>query len=210
MYLIIAVMVIFWVGIWFATRKLREFVGGIHAPRDIREEKSLSQRIFMAGFGVLSPVGNPEENLGTIFSVGRKDARTEGTATVFRAAAGWRYGFLILVPLLVAYVFHLETQTDFAGQTSPLFYASILATFVWMAVYIWRFRLAIDGLDMTCTTGTLMTKHFDLDQLIRAENTRDGYKLYFEDGRKVSIPRFLEGHDLLKDFLIGQLEDNGL
>ena len=210
MYLTLVAMAIFWIAMWFATRKLRSFVNGIHAPRDIREEKTLAQRIFMAAFGVLSPVGNPEENLSTIFSVGRKDARTEGTATVFRAAAGWRYGFLILVPFLIAFVIHLETQTDFAGQTSPLFYAGIMIAFIWMAIYIWRFRLAIDGLDMTCTTGTLMTRHFDLDTLIRVETTRDGYALYFENGRKLAIPRFLEGHDLLKDFLIGQLEDNGL
>jgi len=209
MYLILAGVALFWIGTWVVTRKLRNFVGGIHAPRDIREEKPLAQRIFMAAFGVLSPVGNPEENLGTIFAAGRKDARTEGTATVFRTAAGWRYGFPILVPFLIAFVIHLETQTDFAGQTSPLFYAGIAVAFVWMAVYIWRFRLAIDGLDMTCTAHTLMTRHFDLGTWIRAETTRDGFTLYFEDGRKVAIPRFIEGHDLLKDFLIGQLEDNG-
>ena len=209
MFITIALVALFWIGMWFATRKLRSFVDGIHAPRDIREEKTLGQRIFMAAFGVLSPVGNPEENLGTIFSVGRKDARTEGTATVFRTTAGWRYGFPVLVPFLIAFVFYLETQTDFAGQTSPLFYAAILAAFVWMMVYIWRFRLSIDGLDMTCTNGLLMSRHFDLDKLTRAETTRDGFTLYFSDGRKIAIPRFIEGHDLLRDFVIGELEANG-
>ncbi|WP_299684700.1 hypothetical protein [uncultured Tateyamaria sp.] len=194
------------VGMMFVQKKLGAL---IHGPRDIREEKGLFQRIFIAVFGVLSPVGNPEENLGTIFALGRKDARTEGTATVFRAAAGWRYGYLILMPFLIAFAIHLELGSNVAGQTPVGMYLLIGGLLIWCGVYMWRFRLVIDGIDMSCTTGTLMTKHFDLTELIRAQTTRDGYQLTFEDGRKISIPRFLEGHDLLRDFLIGQLEDNG-
>ena len=209
MYGMLIIVALLWIAGVVLTRKLRSFAIGIHAPRDIREEKSLSQRIFMAAFGVLSPVGNPEENLGTIFALGRKDARTEGTATVFRATAGWRYGYLVLMPFLVAFVVHLETSTSIAGQTPAVYYLAMAGFLAWVGVYMWRFRLAIDGIDMTCTTTMMMTRHYDLSRLVRAENTRDGYTLYFDDKRKVAIPRFLEGHDLLKDFLIGQLEDNG-
>ena len=46
---------LFWVASWFLTKRLRAFVGGMHAPRDIREEQTLLQRIVMAAFGVLSP-----------------------------------------------------------------------------------------------------------------------------------------------------------
>ncbi|MEL6562949.1 MAG: hypothetical protein AAGK30_13655 [Pseudomonadota bacterium] len=200
---------LFWVASWFLTKRLRAFVGGMHAPRDIREEQTLLQRIVMAAFGVLSPVGNPSENLATIFAFGSKDARSEGTATVFRAAAGWRYGFLLVSPGMMALAVYIEGQTDLGGQTPMAFYLLILAVLIYTAIYIWRFRLSIDGIDMTCTTGSMMTRRFDLTQLIRAETTKDGYKLYFADGRKIAIPRFLEGHDLLRDFMIGQLEDNG-
>lgn len=200
---------LFWIAMWFVTRRLRTFVGGFSAPRDIREEQSLAHRILMAAFGVLSPVGNPHENLATIFAFGRKDARSEGTATVFRATIGWRYGFLIASPFLMLLAVYIETQTDLGGQTPMAFYLLILGTLIYTAFYIWRFRLAIDGIDMTCTTGTLMTRHYDLTQLVRAEITKDGFKLYFADGRKIAVPRFIEGHDLLRDFMIGQLEDNG-
>ena len=209
MYLTLVIVAVFWIGAWFATRKLRSFVGGMNAPRDIREEESLTKRVAMAGFGVLLPVGNPQENLATIFAFGRKDGRSEGSATVFQATAGWRYGFLLVLPLLAWFTVYIESQTDIGGQTPYNFYLLVAAGLLYTGVYIWRFRLVIDGIDMTCTTNFLMTRHFDLTQLIRAETKQDGYTLYFADGRKIAIPRFLEGHDLLRDFLIGQLEDNG-
>lgn len=209
MYLTLAVMAIFYIGMWFVTRKLRSFVGGMNAPRDIREEESLAKRVAVAGFGVLSPVGNPQDNLATIFKFGRKDARTEGTASVFRATAGWRYGFLLVLPLLAWFTVYIESQTDIGGQTPYNFYLLIALGLAYTGVYIWRFRLVIDGIDMTCTSNLLMTRQFDLSKLVRAQTKQDGYTLYFEDGRKIAIPRFVEGHDLLKDFLIGQLEDNG-
>ncbi|WP_415922486.1 hypothetical protein [Tateyamaria sp. SN6-1] len=209
MYFTLFIIAIFWIAMWFATRKLRSFVGGMHAPRDIREEESLTKRIAMAGYGVLSPVGNPQDNLATIFKFGRKDARTEGSAAVFQSTAGWRYGFLLVLPLLAWFTVYIESQTDVGGQTPYSFYALVAAGLLYTGVYIWRFRLVIDGIDMTCTNTFLMTRHFDLTKLIRARTKQDGYTLYFEDGRKIAVPRFIEGHDLLRDFLIGQLEDNG-
>ena len=117
MYLTLVIVAVFWIGAWFATRKLRSFVGGMNAPRDIREEESLTKRVAMAGFGVLSPVGNPQENLATIFAFGRKDGRSEGSATVFQATAGWRYGFLLVLPLLAWFTVYIESQTDHGGAT---------------------------------------------------------------------------------------------
>ena len=209
MYFVLFVIAIFWIGMWFATRKLRAFVGGMNAPRDIRDGETLVQRVVKAGIGVLSPVGNPQDNLATIFAFGRKDGRTEGSSVVFQATVGWRYGFILALPLLMWFAYYIEDQTDLGGQTPYAFYALIMAGLIYTGVYIWRFRLVIDGIDMTCTTGTLMTRHFDLTQLVRAETKQDGYTLHFADGRKIAVPRFLEGHDLLIDFLIGQLEDNG-
>ena len=209
MYFVFGIIALFWIGMWFATRKLRSFVGGMNAPRDIREEESLIKRIAVACYGALSPVGNPQDNLATIFKFGRKDARTEGTASVFQATAGWRFGFLLVLPLLGWFTVYIESQTDIGGQTPYMFYLLVSAGLFYTGVYIWRFRLVIDGIDMTCTTNLLMTRHFDLTKLVRAETKQDGYTLHFEDGRKIAIPRFLEGHDLLRDFLIGQLEDNG-
>ena len=209
MYLTLAIAAVFWIGAWFVTRKLRSFVGGMNAPRDIREEESLTKRVALAGFGVLSPMGNPQENLATVFKFGRKDGRTDGSATVFQATAGWRYGFILVVPLLAWFAVYIESQTNLGGQTPYMFYLMIAGVMLYTGVYIWRFRLVIDGIDMTCTSHLLMTRHFDLTKLTRAETKQDGYTLYFENTRKIAIPRFLEGHDLLRDFLIGQLEDNG-
>ena len=55
----------------------------------------------------------------------------------------------------------------------------------------------------------LTQRHFDLWDLTAAKTTRDGYALYFTKNRKISVPRFVEGHDAFKALSIARLETNG-
>ncbi|WP_299296205.1 hypothetical protein [uncultured Tateyamaria sp.] len=194
----------------FGMSRVQRFIGGhLGGERDIRKGESLIFRLIKAGIETFSPVGNPEDNIATIFSVGRSLPQQEGDAIVFRATAGWRYGYLALMPFVIGFAIYLELSSGLSGQTPLDMYLLIAGMLVWCGVYMWKFRLVVDGVDMTCTSGLLMQRRFDLSRMTSAKNTRDGYKLYFDDGRRIGIPRFLEGHDLLKAFLIEQLEDNG-
>jgi len=194
----------------FGMSRMQRYIGAhLGGDRDIRKEESLIFRVIKAGIETFSPVGNPEGNIATIFSVGRSMPRQEGSAIVFRATSGWRYGYLALMPFVIAFAIYFELSTGMSGQTPFEMYLLIGGFLIWGGFYMWRFRLTVDGIDMTCTTAWLTQRSFDLTRMTGAKNTRNGYRLYFDDGRNIAVPRFLEGHDLLKAFLIEQLEDNG-
>ena len=170
--------------------------------RDIRKKDGLLKRIGLEAIDFASPVGNPRANMETVFAFGKKQPLRTGNVTVFQATKGWRYGYIAVVAFLI----YLCTQTE----VGPLFYYVIGGgTLLWCGIYMWRFRLEIDGSRMICTTPTLRTKEFDLALLDSVRETQDGYKLRFADGRKVTVPQFLEGHGFFKKMMIQTLEING-
>lgn len=186
-----------------------------HAPmltpgRDIREGEPLLSRVANAAVGFLSPVGNPHDNLSTIFARGRSMPRQVGSAIEFRATSGWRYGFIGCAIFLLVFCINLELTTELSGQTPMDMYLLIVGIMAYGIAYVWRFRLAVDGVDLSVMNGLFMTRHFELTELTGVRRTREGYKMYFADRRSISVPFFVEGHDMLRDFLIGQLEDNGV
>ena len=79
---------------------------------------------------------------------------------------------------------------------------------IWAGMYMWIFRLEIDDDDMSCTSALLVQRHFDLWDLEAANTTRDGYTLHFGKNRKISVPRFVEGHDAFKALIIARLDTN--
>ncbi|MFL4469425.1 hypothetical protein ACERZ8_05890 [Tateyamaria armeniaca] len=177
-------------------------------PRDIRTDRTMWDRLLNTLIGFWSPVGNPEEAIGNVFAVGRKTPQTIGSTQVFRATVGWRYGYIALMPLLVAFVAYLELFTEFAGQTPVHYYLMMLAFLIWGGIYIWTFRLEIDQDEMSCTTAMLVQREFDLWDLTSAKTTRDGFTLHFAGRSRISVPRFIEGHDTFKALIIERLDIN--
>lgn len=170
--------------------------------RDIRKEDGLAVRIGKEAFDLALPMGNPQADMMTVFSFGKKQPERVDSVTVFRATSGWRYGFIVVTAFLV----YLCTQME---QGPLIHYLVIGGGLLWCGIYMWRFRLEIDGKDMVCTTHTLQIKHFDLNLLKSIRYTQDGYKLRFTDGRRLTVPQFLEGHDHFKRKMIETLEING-
>lgn len=61
---------------------------------DIREREPDKNRILEASADAISPLGNPEKYVRALCAFGKRDAVRQGDVLVFRANAGWRYGFL--------------------------------------------------------------------------------------------------------------------
>lgn len=186
----------------------RLFGDPLMGGKDIRAKDGLVSRVATAGLGLALPLGNPRENLATVFAAGRKQPKQQGTATVFEAPAGWRYGFLAVVAFFVYFCFHFEATSN---STDSLWdtYAIIGALFLYMGAYIWSYRLTIDGVALSNMSFLFMTKHYDLTQMVGARRGNDGYKLHFADGRVANVPLFIEGHDILIEFLGQELDANG-
>jgi len=187
----------------------RRFVRKLTGPHDIREDRTMLMRLLNALVGLWSPIGNPEEAIGNVFAVGRKTPQHVDGILVFRTTVGWRYGYLALIPLVIGFIIYLETGTDLSGQTPGIYYLIMTGLLIWAGIYMWIFRLEIDVDDMSCTSALLTPKHFDLWDLTEAKTTRDGYTLYFTKNRKISVPRFIEGHEAFKALIIARLETNG-
>ena len=177
-------------------RKLRGMDG-----RDIRKKDNLAVRIGKEAFDLALPAGNPRADMATVFAFGKKQPQRSEGVTTFRATSGWRYGFLAVSAFLV----YLCTQIE---QGPLIYYIVGGGGLIWCGIYMWVFRLEIDGSDMVCTTPLFQVRHFDLALLKTVRETQDGYKLRFEDGRKVTVPQFLEGHGFFKKMMIETLEIN--
>ena len=193
-------------GVFLLSRRVARKLTG---PHDIREDRTMRNRLLNALVGFWSPIGNPEEAIGNVFSVGRKAPQQVAGTLVFRTTVGWRYGYLALIPFVIGFIVYLETRTDLSGETPASIYMIMVAMLIWLGVYMWKFRLEIDVDDMSCTSALLFQKHFDLWDLTAAKTTRDGYTLYFTKNRKISVPRFIEGHDAFKQMIITRLDTNG-
>ncbi len=193
-------------GVFLLSRRLARKLTG---PHDIREDRTMLMRLLNALVGFWSPIGNPEEAIGNVFSVGRKTPQQVDDTLVFRATVGWRYGYLALIPFVIGFIVYLETGTHLAGQTPAIYYLIMVGFLIWAGAYMWIFRLEIDVDDMSCTSALLTQRQFDLWDLTAAKTTRDGYTLYFTKNRKISVPRFIEGHDAFKALIIARLDTNG-
>ncbi|MEM6760879.1 MAG: hypothetical protein AAF601_15505 [Pseudomonadota bacterium] len=185
----------------------RLFGEPLMAGQDIRSSDGVLTRMSNAAIGIASPVGNPTDNLSTIFAFGRKQPKQEGHTTVFRAPVGWKYGFCAVVGFLVYFCFHFERTAN--APTPWDMYVIGAAMLGYMAAYIWRFRVTIDGTQLTAMNFFFATFRYDLTLMLGARRTKDGYKLYFSDGRVARLPLFIEGHDVLIQFLSEELEANG-
>lgn len=183
-------------------------VGRLLGPRDIRADHQIWDRLLNTLVGFWSPVGNPEEAMTKVFSMGRKDPQHIGFTTVFRATIGWRFGYLVVVAAVVAFSVHLELTDDMAGQTPVMYYLLLGGFLIWGGVYMWLFRVEIKDDDLSCTHFSLFQRHFDLADLTGAKKTRDGYQLRFTGWRKISVPLFIEGHDTFKAIIIARLDKN--
>ena len=187
---------------------MRLFGEPLHGGADIRQGEGVLSRVATTASGFASPIGNPSEHLATIFAFGRRDPRQHGQETVFEAPAGWRFGFLAVAGFLGFFAVHFETSGQ-GGEPQLDMYVFLGALLLYMGAYIWSFRLSIDGVRLTCMNYLFQTRSYDLTQLVAARRGKDGYKLHFADGRKANVPLFIEGHDILIQFLGEELEANG-
>lgn len=176
---------------------------------DIRNDDRRFQRMIHTVIDFASPVGNPEKNLATIFSVGDSEPVRRHGAMAFSSTVGWRYGYAAFVLFLIGFAVHLEATSGPEGYASAMTYAFFAAVLAWGGAYMWTFCVTVDGDRLSSTTGFLITRHFDLSQLRSVRKTRDGYRLNFGFMQSVSVPFFLNGHDVLRDLLIKRLNDNG-
>ena len=170
--------------------------------RDIRKKDNLAVRIGKEAFDFALPMGNPQADMATVFAFGKKQPQRIDDTMIFRATTGWRYGFIAVT----AFLMYLSTQLE-AG---PLIYYIVGGGgLLWCGIYMWVFRLEISGTQMVCTKGNLTAGHYDLALLHSVRDTKDGYKLRFSDGQRLTVPQFLEGHGVLRKLMIEALDANG-
>ena len=199
--LAIAMTVIFAIGILALIRVSR--------GRDIRAPDSPLERLFLDLVQEAVPYTRLQAKVEQVYSFGKADPMRDGRALVFRATIGWRLGYLAGLVFVIFFCSRIEADPATAGQTPAFIHGMGAMALVSCGVYLWWFRLRIDGNDLTCTTGTLRTRRFDLALLDEVRKTKDGYRMRFSDGAMVTLPQFLEGRDVLLGVLIRTLERNG-
>ncbi|MDA7423310.1 hypothetical protein [Thalassococcus lentus] len=178
---------------------------GLQESWDIRKREPAGNRILKAGADVVSPVGNPQKYVEAIYSLGESHAARDGDALVFRANPGWRYGFLVGF----AVIFYMLVYEGLHTPAAWVAFFGINGGLIWLGMYIWTFRVEIEDSTLRYLDLSFVNKSQDLAFLLGAEDFGDSYKLHFQDGASVFIPRYVEGHDTLRRIILETLSING-
>ncbi|MCC1493055.1 hypothetical protein [Cognatishimia sp. F0-27] len=175
--------------------------------RDIRDRNpgAALEKLASAGADLLLPGGNPGSAIQTIYGAGRQRARRDNATLVFRTKLGWRLGYPVVAVMLLSFLLAdgMPTIIDVASFTI------IGALIVWLGFYIWSFRVEVDHSEMRCMTMLFDMTTYDLAALTHARDFDDSYTLHFADGGCAPIPRYVEGHDTLKEIILSTLHING-
>lgn len=178
-------------------------IGRVHG-RDIRKPKPLGKRLVEFGLGFTS-AGNPAANVDTIYSAGHKEPLRDGKTFVFRAKIGWRLAY----PVFWAFVLYLLLRDGIPSVIDLLSFMVLSAGAVGLGLYVWSFRIEVEGHELRSMDVFFRMNRFDLARLDRVDDFDDSYVLHFEGGRRAPIPRYVKGHDALRGLLPGSLDING-
>jgi hypothetical protein len=172
---------------------------------DIRKREPAKNRILKAGADAVSPVGNPQKLIETIYAIGETHAKREGDALIFRANVGWRYAF----PVGCAFIFYFFVAEGVDTPVEWTMFFLIHGGLIWLGFYIWTVRFEVEDSTLRYMDMLFGFESQDLANLTGAEDFGDSYVLHFVNSAEVNVPRYLEGHATLKQLIIETLRING-
>ncbi len=171
-------------------------------------------RLFrkLVGFADLNPNndrGNGsgfEQRLVHIIAKAGKDRAVEQDGVLtFRCTLGMKTVTIALIGLLVYQMIIL----GFSSMMDMFYFVIFLGACLYFVSYVLIFRLQIYDSEIVWIDWFLRERSHDLSQLFNVEqDSSGGYRLEFQDGKTAYIFRYVEGHGILKDFLLAALRIN--
>jgi hypothetical protein len=141
-----------------------------------------------------------------IAKAGKDHAVEQDGVMTFQCTMGMRLVTAALIGLLL---FQLAIL-GFAGASDIFAFLLIAGLGAYFVYYLFTFRIQIYDNEVVWVDWFLRARSHDLSQLRRVEqDSSGGYRLEFFDGTSAYILRYINGHGLLKDFLLAALEING-
>lgn len=141
----------------------------------------------------------------TIARFGKPQPDRVGDYLIFGQTIGAR----LVNTLLISTILLLLFAEGVRGLEQILSAAVLTTLAIWWMVRIWRYRVVLFENELHNKDWRGRHQSYDLAQLARAEyDGTAGYRLEFEDGRRTYVNKFIDGHAVMRDFLIHALETN--